>query len=89
MINFRSRVLPEAAESMALTPKGEADLSSRIEKVDLEMGDKLALRRSLTPDLGFGALDDDPKRRNTREDTGEWDLFRFPSPLDPREAGSS
>ncbi|CAA7389048.1 unnamed protein product [Spirodela intermedia] len=81
MNNFRSWVPTESAEAVPLTPKVGTDITSHIEKIDMEMGNKVSIG-SITPDPDFGGFSDDLKKN--RHDR---DLLQFPTLQEPFTEG--
>lgn len=84
MNSFRSWVPPESAEAVPLTPKVGTDITSRVEKIDVEMGDQVSIGGT-RPDLDFGGVSDDLKKN--RHDSGAWDLMQFPTRQEPFTEG--
>ncbi|XP_078438261.1 putative protein S-acyltransferase 4 [Wolffia australiana] len=83
MNDFRSKLAQEQQEALQMTPKRAADLSSRIEKVDLAMGSEVFSGRTDFGDF-FG---DVSSRKKNVDDADEWRPFDFPSPLVDKSTG--
>ncbi|MQM19097.1 hypothetical protein Taro_052098 [Colocasia esculenta] len=84
--NFRSWVLEESVEVLPFSPSMGIDIISPLEKIDIEMGNKLAISggmpvTGLLQDLDFGDLHHDLKK--DRHDDAALELFTFSANQEP------